>query len=373
MPLVLVVILLAGSVSAQGGNQDGGERFNEHSELIARAKVLEVSTYQEVDDSWYFVGKQEVTVEVLAGRFKGHVEVLENYFTDIPHQDILLKPGDQVLLLLELDEGRLQSVSLYELARDRYLYILFGLFFFAVILIARLKGLKVLLALLIAGMIVLYGVLPLFLQGVNPLVLTLLASVAILVATGIIFGGFHLKTVAAVVGALGGVLGAGLMALLFSHVMRLTGFSEGIQVLYSGGMPTNLDLQGLLFAGVVVGALGAVIDLSLATAGAVFQEREANLAISLKALFQAGYSTGKERLTRLIYVLFIAYVGCALPLFLLFALDEISFLNAINLDLVATEVVRAIAGGFGLLATAPISAISASLLVKLLPGKVRGD
>lgn len=359
---MLAAVLLLGFASAQSGSQNDEDWFQEYPTVIARAKVLAVSAYEEIKDDWFFTGRQKVTVEIMTGRFQGYVEELDNNFTGVSYRDLFLKQGDQVLLLLEVDGGRLHSVSLYEFCRDRYLYILIGIFFFAVILIARTKGLKALLSLFLAGLVISQGMLPLILRGHSPIGLTLLFSALISIITLIIFGGFNVKTLAAIAGSMGGVLSAVLVAVIFGNAARLTGFNEDVQTLFASGLPTSLDIRGLLFAGIIVGALGAVMDLSLSITCSIFEIREANPLLTIKGLFKAGYETGKERLARMINILMLACAGCALPLLLLFAAKDMSYLNVINLDMIATEAARAIAGSFGLLAAAPASAAAASLL-----------
>lgn len=362
LAILLAAVLLLGTSSAQGGSQNAEDWVQEYPTVIARAKVLEVSAYEEIKDDWFFTGRQKVTVKIMTGRFQGYIEEIENNFTGVSYRDLPLKEGDQVLLLLELDGGRLHSVSLYEFGRDRYLYILIGVFIFAVILIARTKGLKAVLSLIIAGLIISQGMLPLMLRGHNPMALTLLFSALISIVTLIIFGGFNAKTAAAIVGTFCGVLGAGLIALIFGKAARLTGFNEDVQMLYSSGLPASLDIRGLLFAGIILGALGAVMDLSQSIASSTYAIREANPLLTVKGLYKAGLETGRERLARMINLLMLACAGCALPLLLLFAARDMSYLNVINLDMIATEAVRSMAGSFGLLAAAPASAAAASLL-----------
>ncbi|HBI55722.1 MAG TPA: YibE/F family protein [Firmicutes bacterium] len=369
LAILLAAVLLLGSASALSGGEYEEDWPQDYPTVIVRARVLEVSAYQAIKDDWFFTGRQKVTVEIMTGRFQGYVEEIENNFTGVSYRDLPVRKGDQVLLLLELDEGRLHSVNLYEFGRDRYLYILIGFFIFAVILIARTKGLKALLTLSVTGIVIVKGMLPLILQGHNPLVLTLLFSTLVTIIYLTVFGGLNAKTAAAIAGTMGGVLSAGLVAVIFGGAARLTGFNEDVQMLYSSGLPTDLDIRGLLFAGIILGALGAVMDLSLSISSSIFAIREANPLLTFKGMFKAGYEAGKERLARMINILMLAWAGCALPLLLLFAAKDMSYINVINLDIIATEAVRSIAGSFGLLAAAPAAAAAAALLTSKFAGK----
>lgn len=362
LALFLIGILLLGSASAYNNQEYDEDWVEEYPTVLARAKVLAVSAYEEIKDDWYYTGRQQLTVEIMRGRFQGHIYGIDNYFSGISYQDMPVKEGDQVLLLLELDGTRVHSVNLYEYGRDRYLYILIGLFIAGTILIAGTKGLKALLALLFAGVVIMQAMLPLMLQGHNPYIMVLLASALIAIVSSLTFDGFKAKTLAAIGGTLGGVLGAVLTALLFGKATRLTGFNADVEMLFSRGMPTSLDLRGLLLAGFIVCSLGAVIDLSQSISTSVFELRNANPLLTFKGLFIAGFRLCKERLARMIIVVMLACAGVSLPFLLLFAAKDMSYLNIANLDMVAAETVRAMAGGFGLLVAAPATAATASLL-----------
>ncbi|HOC06456.1 MAG: YibE/F family protein [Bacillota bacterium] len=362
LALLLVGTLLLGAASAYSSQENNEDRVDEHPSVIVRAKVLAVSPYEEIKDDWYYNGKQQVVVEVMRGRFQGQTYEIDNYFTGISYQDMPIKEGDQVLLLMELDGSRVLSVQLYEYGRDRYLYILLGLFVAVTILIAGTKGLKALLALLFAGAVVMLGMLPLILQGRNPYIVTLLASALIAVFSLVLYGGFTARSLAAIAGTLGGEVGAVLTAFLFGHATRLTGFNADVEMLFSWGMPTNLDLRGLLIAGFIICSLGAVIDLSQSISASVFDFRRSNPLLTFKGLFIAGFRSGKDKLARTLTVIMLAFAGVAMPLLLLFAAREMSYLNIANLDMIATETVRAMASGFGLLAAAPVAAAAAAFL-----------
>lgn len=362
LALLLTGILLLGSASAYNNQENDEDWVEEYTSVIARAKVLAVSEYEEIKDDWYYTGRQQVTVEIMRGRFQGHIFETDNYFTGIAYQDMPVKEGDQVLLILELDGARVHSVNLYEYGRDRYLYILVGLFIAATILIAGTKGLKALLALLFAGVVIIWGMLPLMLQGHNLYTMVLLASALISIVSLIIFGGFKVKTLASIIGTFGGILGAVLTAVLFGNATRLTGFNADVEMLFSRGMPTSIDLRGLLLAGFIICSLGAVMDLSQSISSSVFEIKKANPLLTFKGLFISGFRLCRERLARIIVVVLLAWAGVALPFLLLIASKDMSYLNIVNLDMVVSEIVRAMASGFGLLAAAPATAAIASLL-----------
>jgi uncharacterized membrane protein len=329
---------------------------------IARGRIIQVSEMEEIPDDWFFTGRQLVTVEITSGRFRGHVEEIENFLTGIPFRDLVLQEGDHVLLFLELDEGRLHSVNIYDIARDRYIYILVAMFSGAVILVGGLKGIKSLITLAIMGLVIVFWLLPLILQGHNPLLLTILFASLITLVTLFIVGGINSKSLSATVGAIGGLLVAGLVAWVFGNAARLTGFSsEEAQLLQFADLPRAIDIRGLLFSGIIIGALGAVLDVAMSISSSVAEIRAANPLLGGRGLFQAGFRVGRDILGTMVNTLILAYAGGALPLLLLFMAYDLSFMRIINMDLIATEVVRSLAGSFGLLTAIPLTAIAAAI------------
>ena len=274
-----------------------------------------------------------------------------------------MRPGDQVILLLEVDQGRLLNVHLNGLARDRHLYIMVAVFIFTVVIIARFKGIKALVTLVLMGFVILRWLLPLILEGYNPLLLTVLFTSLITGVTLAIVGGINAKTAAAILGTIGGVGAAGLLAWIFGNLTRITGISEEAQMLFFADLPVDLDVRGLLFSGIIIGALGAVMDVAMSIASAIAEVKQANPRLAFSGLFTAGFNVGRDVLGTMVNTLILAYAGGALPLLLLFMAHNIDYMNIINLDLVATEVVRSIAGSFGLLITVPLTAVLAALLM----------
>lgn len=358
--LILPLLFFSGVAGAWTESEDW---YPDYVTEDARGKVLSVSEYEEIENDWFFQGRQLLTVEILTGKFQGHVEEVENTFTGNPYRDLEVKEGAQVILLLELDEGRLHNVHLNGIARDRYIYILAAVFVFVVILIARVKGIKAIVTLALMGFVILRWLLPLVLQGHNPLLLTVFFTSLITVATLLIVSGINTKTAAAMVGTIGGVLTAGLVAWIFGNATQLTGFSEEAQMLYFADLDFNIDIRGLLFSGIIIGSLGAVMDVAMSISSAVAEVKRASPLLTFKGLYQSGFNVGKDVLGTMVNTLILAYAGGSLPLLLLFMANKLNYMSIINMDLVATEIVRSLAGSFGLLIAVPLTAVAASLLM----------
>jgi uncharacterized membrane protein len=143
----------------------------------------------------------------------------------------------------------------------------------------------------------------------------------------------------------------------------LTGLSgEDARILYINR--PELDFMNIFFASVLIGALGAVMDIGMSISSAVHEVSEANPKAGKKKLFKSGMNVGKDIMGTMSNTLILAYAGSAFPLLLLFSLNEFSAMQVINFDFMAAEIIRAISGSFGLLLAIPITAFVGSLLRK---------
>jgi uncharacterized membrane protein len=156
---------------------------------------------------------------------------------------------------------------------------------------------------------------------------------------------------------------AGLLALVVGSAVRLTGFSseEAQMLLYMEGGP--IDVRGLLFAGIIIGSLGAVMDVCVSIAAASLEVHCANPRLCFKDLVGSAMNVGRDIMGTMANTLILAYVGTAMPLLLLFMGYRMPWTTIANSDLVATEVVRALAGSIGLVTAIPLTALASGLFL----------
>lgn len=127
-------------------------------------------------------------------------------------------------------------------------------------------------------------------------------------------------------------------------------------------MDASIDFQGLLFSGMIIGALGAILDVGISIASAMEQIKEADPKTSFKMLFTRGISVGKDLIATMSNTLILAYVGSSLPLLLLFQASGSNWSEVLNMDMVASEIIRAMTGSIGLTLAIPITALVSALL-----------
>jgi len=328
----------------------------EHGEVL--------HTEDKIADGDYAYEYQECTVKIISGSFKGEVVTLENVFSENEFYNIRVKAGDPVILHVE-DYGETKEVNIADHSRQTVLYILIGLFLLALVLVGKFKGFKAVITITLTIGLIYKVLLPGMLAGKNPLLLTIGIATIITFATILIISGLHTKSFSAIVGTLFGVVMAGFISIVAGNVVKLTGLSshEAAMLLYIP-QDVTFDYKDLLFSGILLGALGAVMDVSMSIASSIQEIYNANPKLSSKALFKSGMTVGQDIMGTMSNTLILAYTGSSIPLLLIFLAYETPSIVMLNMDLIASEIVRSLAGSIGLVLTIPITAFVSVILIR---------
>lgn len=173
--------------------------------------------------------------------------------------------------------------------------------------------------------------------------------------------GLSARTSTAVLGTLASLLLIGGLATAFTALARLTGFDETTSALI-GTLGTGVDARGLLLAGVVIGALGVLDDVTVTQTSAVWELRHANPALSARGLYAAAMRIGRDHVSSAVNTLVLAYAGASLPLLLIFSVSGRGMGDVVTSEEVATEIVRTLVGSIGLVASVPITTLVAAVV-----------
>jgi uncharacterized membrane protein len=270
----------------------------------------------------------------------------------------------------ELDsEQQLQRASVYSIVdfeRRGPMLTLALVFAAAVLLFGRLRGALSLVGLALSLAIVLVFVVPAILAGSSPLLVALVASFAVMLSTIALAHGLGPKSIAAILGTAGSLLLTVGLAVLFTDLTHLTGLSsDEAAILQLNG--EHVNFQGLLLAGMVIGALGVLDDVTISQSSTVMALRGANPALRFGELFSLAMRVGRDHVSATVNTLVLAYVGASLPLLLLFSTGELGVFDVLNLELVAKEIVATLVGSIGLIAAVPITTALAVALSASLP------
>ncbi|MDF2548577.1 MAG: YibE/F family protein [Anaerosolibacter sp.] len=330
-----------------------GEEIQSYTETAIVLEVLDL------DDQ-----SQHVQLKITSGKYKEKIVETINHLSGNYIYDIPVKENDKVVVVIEEQNDTIE-VFVSDYMRQNYAIYLGLLFVALILLIGRKKGLKAVITLTITLFTILKVLLPLILRGYHPVPITIAASVFITVITLFIIAGINSKSIAAILGTTGGVLTAGLLAYLIGSKVRLTGMSseEAVMLTY---IPQAIafDFRGLLFSGIILGALGAVMDIGMSIASSIEEIHRVNPRLTQKELFASGMNVGQDVMGTMTNTLILAYTGSSIPLLLLFMAYETSFVKILNLDIIATEVIRSLAGSIGLVVAIPITALVSSFFIK---------
>ncbi|MFJ8667888.1 YibE/F family protein [Streptomyces sp. NPDC093600] len=300
----------------------------------------------------------KATIEVTTGGDKGRtfVEIVQ---PDAPRQ---LSEGQGVVVAYAPDAPRDLQYSVTDVNRKLPMVLLAGIFALAVVLVGRLRGLMALIALCVSFLVLTFFILPAILQGSNPLVVAVVGSSAIMLIALYMCHGLSARTSVAVLGTLISLLLIGLLGSLFIGWASLTGNTDDNTGLIHGLYP-DIDMSGLLLAGVIIGSLGVLDDVTVTQTSAVWELHQADPRMGPRALYRAGIRIGRDHIASVVNTLVLAYAGAALPLLLLFSIAQSSVGTVANSELVAEEIVRTLVGSIGLVASVPVTTALAALVV----------
>lgn len=230
----------------------------------------------------------------------------------------------------------------------------------AVVALGRWRGLAALAGLAVSLSVILVFVVPAILDGRSPVWVAVVGSSGIAFVALYLAHGFSRKTTVALLGMVGALV---LTALLSAIVVALAGFSglvsddSGLLTFFPG-----IDVRGLLLAGVVLGAAGALDDVTVTQASAVWELKAANRELGSGELWRRGLRIGRDHIASTVNTLLLAYAGAALPLLVLFVLSSQSLGDIANSEVVAVEIVRTLVGSIGLVAAVPLTTWLAALI-----------
>ncbi len=348
-------------------------------EIYIPAKVLNVRdiTPQDEESMQLLAPGETITriwVQLLSGEYKGKRLFIEHRSGGewgkraFPGYDFdHLKEGDRLLLYVNVTEEGIQSAHIQDHLRTPFLNRLLILFFFVMLIIAGIKGLKALISLALTGAGILFVLLPLILKGYSPILVATTLSILVAMITFFLLNGWSRKTMAALSGTTGGFIIAGIFAYIAGNLAHLSGFnSEEAGMLRFIPQEITFNFQGILFAGIIIGALGAIMDVAMSIASAMEELYQHQPGIKLKEHLRSGINIGKDIIGTMSNTLILAYTGSSIPLLLLFVAHEMPLIRVMNLDIIATEIVRALCGTMGLAITIPITVVCSALLSRKL-------
>lgn len=357
----LVIFLANRGWQAGAGAYDG---IGTEYETAFVVDVLEDKTVSDETIEGRLRGSKLMELEIRTGRYAGQTVEVYNYFSAMYSVDV--HSGDTVSVRIDTAQNGSYTVSIYNYDRVPLVIGLALVFCLALVLIGGWQGLRALLGLLFTFVCIVWVLIPLVLQGWPPVPLTV-AIVGVTAAVGFyLLGGWQPKTLGALLGALCGVAAAAVLGQLATQLVHVSAYQmDEAEGLLLARNDTGLQISGLLLSGILIAAQGAVMDTSMSIASAMAELREKRPDIGFSELFRSGMVIGRDTTGTMANTLVLAFAGSSLNMMVLIFSYRVSFIQLMNTDFIAVEVVRAVAGSLGIIFTVPcVAAITAGLLSK---------
>ena len=362
----LVCIILISSAFALNRPIEGETPTSASQVIFDKAKVtaiLEDTAVADHDNAEGLrVGSQEVEIQILSGTHKDEIMTLTNNMSALFNVD--LDEGDEIIVRILTDDDGAYYASLFNYNRGTILGGFVLVFFVLLAVLGGRKGIGALCGLVFTLASIWFILIPALIKGYSAIPVTV--GIIAVSATGALslLNGFSKKTLCAVLGCVIGVVTAGAIAGGVTWLTPMSGFnmSEAENLLLYGA-DKGLKISGLLVCGVLISALGAVMDTALGIASAVYELHEQNPSLDTKQLFRSGMHIGQDAMGTMANTLILAFAGSSLNMLILVQTYDIPFIQLINTDYICIEVIQSIAGAMGILFTVPIVAFISALVM----------
>jgi uncharacterized membrane protein len=272
-------------------------------------------------------------------------------------------PGDDVLITYTRNPNGNDIAFVAEYVRTPQLAWLALIFAVTLGLVGGFQGLRSLLGVAISFVIILRFIVPHILNGTNPVLVSVVGALFVLIVTLYLSHGFNAKTTAALAGTVVALLLTGILGQTFIEWTRLTGLASEEVTYLSNQTGASLSFEGLLLGGLIIATLGVLDDVAVSQSSVVFELRSANPSLGAAELIRRGMRIGRDHIASTVNTLFLAYAGSSLPLLLLLSTQPEPLGVLLNRERITVEIVSALVGSIGLIAAVPLTTTAAAFAV----------
>lgn len=353
--IVLIFLAMSFMIVTFSNREFSYQQYNTSTLEYVRGKVVEVSEEELSETANFTGGWQMVKVEILQGKAKGQVVEVENYITS--SHNVIAKKGGRVIVRTDMPEGITPNFQIYNYDRSVGTFGMVLLFLAVVVIIGGRKGFMSCLGLAFTLCTVICLLLPSIFEGGNAWAVSVLTIILSTLVSCFCVCGVSRRTYINFLNTVLGTISAGVVYLLFMWVLGINGtnMSEAEQLILISNH-TGLQLNGVLFAGVLVSTLGAVMDVAVSMGASLNEIRELNPKITPKELFRSGMNIGRDMIGTMTNTLILAFAGGTLATLLTFLAIGLQFHQLLSSNFLALEIASGIAGSMGVVLTVPISA-----------------
>lgn len=339
-------------------------RVNSDSLSYVKGKVIEITkeSLEYNEKLKISQGEQVLKIELLEGKQKGKIVEINNYLT-VSH-NVEAKKNMRIVVCADEPDQIEPYYTVYNYDRTIGIVGFVALFFMVILAIGRGKGLKAIIGLGYSLYVVIYLVIPAVFSGYSPIGMSILCVILSTMVTLLLLNGNSVKTYGAILST---VLGVGVSAIVFflmSYVFKVNGFStDEAESLVLIGESTGLQIKEILFAGILISSLGAVMDVGMSIVSSLYEIDRHNSDLSFAELVHSGLEIGKDMIGTMCNTLILAFTGSSFVTLLVFISYEVQSKQILNSNYMIIEIAQGIAGTLGIVMTVPIASFVGAYLL----------
>lgn len=367
--MISITVIFIGNKAVM---KDAAIFVNSNDDIVARGEVTEVmdsgsdtldlGESNSYENSW--VGFK---CEIKDGEYKGEVVEALQTIDSLYAGSQYIKPvevGDQVMLVYSEDQTMTDTAWQFsDYYRFGSMAVLACIFMALILLIGRWKGVNTLLSLLFTFLFVFLVFVPAVMAGYNAYLWSVITCVFTIVMTLLLINSMSKKTLATIIGCISGTLIAGIVTIIMSNLMGLTGFTdEHSYYLTMLDTKSPIDLKAVIFAAIIIGAVGAIMDVAMDIASSLNELSQHVPDITFGQLCKSGMNIGRDIMGTMANTLVLAYIGSSLSCIMILLTYAVSVIDLLNREIIIVELLTAIAGSLALLLTVPCTVVTCGLL-----------
>lgn len=356
LPVVILTGIIIGSCQIQRAHIKA-----DNGVVYVKAKVVQI--IEDNSGGQPFSGAQKVKARITSGQYRGLDCELDN--SNSYQRGAFCTKGTKVIAVIKDIDGTLTG-SVYNYDRTMMVYVLLGLFSLSLVLVGGKKGAASLYALVFTFICVICMYVPLLYAGLNGVLAALITSIVILAASIYILNGFSSKTICAIIGTSTGIIISGGLAMIAGSMSHLNGFNmTDVESMIYIANNSKLHVSDILYAGILISSLGAVMDVSVSIVAAITEIHEKAPHLKAKELFMSGMHVGHDMMGTMSNTLILAYTGSATGTLLTIYSYEMPYLQFMGYNSIIIEIVCGLCGTIGVILTVPIQAFITTMVLKV--------
>lgn len=356
IPLVLLGMIIIGSGKVQKTHIGPNTKA-----FYAKATVVEI--LEDHTNGEPFAGNQKVVATITSGEYKGQNCTLDN--PNSYQNGALCDIGTKIIAMVRQNDAGSLVGGVYNYDRTAMVYLLLGLFAVVLILCGGKKGAASLYALIFTFVCIICVYIPLLYVGMNGILAAILTAVLILITSIYILNGWSIKSLCAIIGTTIGVAISGVLAMIVGGASNLSGFNmDEVEAMLYISNYAKLDVADILYAGVLISSLGAVMDVSVSIVAAMQEIHEKAPSVQGRELFASGMRVGHDMMGTMSNTLILAYTGSATSTLMTVYSYQMPYTQMMGYNSIVIEILCGLCGTIGVILTVPLQAFIAALVLK---------